>query len=158
MKAAAARKLIYAGIVTLALAAPLIAPGYRSQLSLLWVMITFALTWDLLGGQMGYNSFGNVLFVGVGMYACAVVQRDAGLGYYPGLFLGLGLGSLASIAVAAILGSGILGLRGHYFAIGTLGLGIAAGELAGGWNFIGGGGGMVPPLYPGAVGGRETGF
>jgi len=107
---------------------------------------------------MGYNSFGNVLFFGVGMYACVVVQRDLHLGYYSGLFLGMGLGAVLAVAVGALIGSGLLGLRGHYFAIGTLGIGIAAGELAGGWDFVGAGGGMVPPLYPGAVGGRETFF
>ncbi len=144
--------------VALAVALPLLAPAYQSQLAFLWVMIVLALTWDLLGGQMGYNSFGNIVFFGVGMYACAVVQRDAGLGYFAGLFLGMACGAALAVAAAAFLGAGILGLRGHYFAIATLGLGIAAGELASGWEFIGAGGGMVPPLFPGALGGRERFF
>lgn len=152
------RLLMYGGIIVLAFAAPTIAPDFRTQLAFLWVMIVFALTWDLMGGQMGYNSFGNIVFFGVGMYACAVIQRDANLGYYAGLFIGMGVGAALAVAIAALLGSGILGLRGHYFAIGTLGLGIAAGEIAGGWDYIGAGSGMVPPLYPGAVGGRETFF
>jgi branched-chain amino acid transport system permease protein len=154
----ARRMAVPALAVAFVLAAPFIAPAYRTQMALLWVMIVFALTWDLLGGQMGYNSFGNILFFGVGMYACTVVQRDWHLGYYGGLFVGMAVGAVLAVALAAAIGSGILGLRGHYFAIGTLGLGIAAGELAGGWDFIGGGGGLVPPLYPGAVGGRETFF
>lgn len=158
MSLGARRVIFYGIIVALALTAPLFAPGLRTQLSFLWVMIIFALTWDILGGQMGYNSFGNVVFVGVGMYVCAVFQRDSGLGYFPALFLGMGLGAAAAVAVAAVLGSGILGLRGHYFAIGTLGLGIAFGEFASGWDYIGAGSGLVPPLYPGAIGGRETFF
>ena len=76
-------------LLALALALPYLASAYRTQLSFLWVMIVFALTWDVLGGQTGYNSFGNVVFVGVGMYACAVTQRDFELGYFPELFLGL---------------------------------------------------------------------
>jgi branched-chain amino acid transport system permease protein len=107
---------------------------------------------------MGYNSFGNIVFFGVGMYACAIVQRDGGLAYFPGLFIGMACGAAIAVAAAALLGAGILGLRGHYFAIATLGLGVAAGELASGWEFIGAGGGMVPPLFPGAVGGRERFF
>src|SRR5207248_5244326 len=95
---------------------------------------------------------------GVGMYTCVVIQRDAHLGYYAALCLGMAAGAALAVALAAVLGSGILGLRGHYFAIGTLGLGITAGELASGWDFVGGGGGMVPPLFPGVVGGRETFF
>ena len=152
------RWILIAAALALAIAAPAIIPAWRTQLAFLWVMIVFSLTWDLLGGQMGYNSFGNIVFFGIGMYACAVVQRDAGLGYFAGLFLGMGCGGALAVAAAAFLGAGILGLRGHYFAIATLGLGIAAGELASGWEFIGAGGGMVPPLFPGALGGRERFF
>jgi branched-chain amino acid transport system permease protein len=148
----------YAVGVGVALALPWLAPDIRTQASFLWVMIIFALTWDLLGGQMGYNSFGNVVFIGVGMYACAMFQLHAGFSYYPGLFLGMGIGALFSLVLAVILGSGVLGLRGHYFAIATLGIGVAAGELASGWDYIGAGSGLVPPLYPGRVGGRETFF
>src|SRR5438270_410278 len=159
MKPRSARELaIPAVILAFGLLAPVLAPGYQTQMAFLWVMIVFALTWDLLGGQMGYNSFGNVLFFGIGMYACVVVQRDLHLGYYSALFLGMGVGAVLAVAVGAVIGSGLLGLRGHSFASGTLGIGIAAGELASGWDFVGGGGGMVPPLFPGAVGGRETFF
>ena len=145
-------------IGAVALVAPMLLPAFKTQLSFLWIMVCFALTWDIMGGQMGYNSFGNVLFLGVGMYLCAVVQRDAGLGYFPGLFVGLALGAILAVAVAAVLGSGILGLRGHYFAIGTLGLGIAAGEIASGWDYIGAGSGLVTPQYPGDVDTRKMLF
>jgi len=151
-------RFLIVALVALALAAPWIASAYRTQISFLWVMIIFALTWDILGGQMGYNSFGNVVFFGVGMYACAVIQRDAGLEYFPGLFLGMVVAAAVAVALAAVLGSGLLGLRGQYFAIATLGLGLAAGEFASGWDFIGAGSGMVTPLYPGEVGGRESFF
>lgn len=146
----------YAVLAAAALAAPWVLPEYRTQLSFLWLMIVFALTWDLLGGQMGYNSFGNVVFFGVGMYACAVIQRDSGLEYFPALFLGMGTGAVLATGVAALLGSGLLGLRGHYFAIATLGLGIAAGEFASGWDYIGAGSGLVTPIFPGDIGGRKA--
>lgn len=153
------RKLLpILAIGALALVAPYVLPDYRIQLALLWIMILFALTWDIMGGQMGYNSFGNILFFGIGMYVCAVVQRDAGLDYYPGLFAGLIAAAVLPVVVAMVLGSGLLGLRGHYFAIGTLGLGIAAGEIASGWDYIGAGSGMVTPLYPGEIGARQTFF
>ena len=139
-------------IALVALALPFVAPDYRAQIALLWVMVLFAMTWDILGGQTGYNSFGNVVFFGIGMYASAVVQRDSGLSYFVALFLGMGLGAVISVVVAAILGSLVLRMRGHYFAIATLGLGIAAAELAAGWEFIGAGSGMTTPLFPGAPG------
>ena len=38
------------------------------------MMVLMASTWDILGGQMGYNSLGNITFYGVGMYVSAIVQ------------------------------------------------------------------------------------
>jgi ABC-type branched-subunit amino acid transport system permease subunit len=52
----------YGGILVFGIVAPFIFPNYTFQLAMLWVMITFALTWDILGGQMGYNSLGNIFF------------------------------------------------------------------------------------------------
>ena len=146
-----ARPAAYVALLVLSLAAPLLLANYVTQLAFLWMMVLFALTWDLLGGQMGYNSFGNIVFFGIGAYACAVVQRDSGLGYAPGLIVGMLVAGVLAVAVAALLGAGILGLRGHYFAICTLGLGIAAGELAAGFDFIGAGSGMVTPVFPGEI-------
>jgi len=148
----------YLLLLFVSLAAPFVLPDYRTQLALLWVMVIFALTWDVMGGQMGYNSFGNILFFGVGMYACAVIQRDSGLSYFPALLLGIAAGGVIALLLALLIGNGLLGLRGHYFAIGTLGLGVAAGEIAGGWDYIGAGSGMTPPLFPTELTVRDTFF
>jgi branched-chain amino acid transport system permease protein len=150
--------ILAAAVGAFVLSAPFLVPALSTQLTFLWVMIVFALTWDIMGGQMGYNSFGNVLFFGVGMYACAVVQRDSSLGYFPALFVGLAASAAIATAVAAIIGAGLLGLRGQYFSIGTLGLGIAAGEIASSWEYVGAGGGMTVPLYPGDIEFRKTFF
>lgn len=150
--------LLCLAIVAAGLAAPLLFPAFTAQIAFLWVMVVLALTWDLLGGHAGYNSFGNILFFGIGVYACAVVQRDAGLPYFAGLFVGLGVGAVLAAVVALVLGLAILNLRGHYFAIATLGLGIAGGELAAGWEYVGAGSGMVPPLFPGNLAARGAFF
>lgn len=152
------KPLHYLALLILAIALPMLFPGFRTQLAFLWVMIVFALTWDVLGGQMGYNSFGNIIYFGIGMYVCAVIQRDSGLGYFPALLVGMGVGGAVALLTAIVIGSGLLGLRGHYFAIGTLGLGVAAGEIAGGWDYIGAGSGMTTPLFPGELGARELVF
>jgi branched-chain amino acid transport system permease protein len=151
-------RILAAAAGVIALVSPFLVPALSTQLTFLWVMIVFALTWDIMGGQMGYNSFGNVLFFGLGMYACAVVQRDSGLGYLPALLVGLAASAAIATVVATILGAGLLGLRGQYFAIGTLGLGIAAGEIASSWEYVGAGGGMTVPLYPGDIEFRKTFF
>ncbi len=169
--------VLYGAIGVAALAAPFLFPAFQIQLAFLWLMILFAMTWDIMGGQMGYNSFGNILYFGVGMYVSAVVQvglfydvaaytSAAGANiqsftssqFLWGMALGMPLAGLAAAALAVVLGTGMLGLRGHYFAIGTLGLGILAAELAGAWDYIGAGSGMVPPLFPDGLGSRSRFF
>ena len=58
--------------------------------------------------------------------------------------------------IAGVIGYGILGLRGHYFAICTLALGIAAGEIAGGIEIIGAGQGMTVPVWPKGFGNNAS--
>jgi branched-chain amino acid transport system permease protein len=152
-----ARFAVVCGVIAgVAVAAPWLFPHVVTQLAFLWLMVLFALTWDILGGQGGYNSFGNVVFFGLGMYACAVVQRDSGLGYYPALFAGMACGAAVSTLTAVVLGPAVLALRGPYFAIATLGLGVAAADLAAATEYVGAGSGMTPPLFPGdAVAGQR---
>jgi branched-chain amino acid transport system permease protein len=172
------RYALYGGILVASLMAPWMFPAYLNQLAFLWVMVVFAQTWDVGGGQMGYNSFGNIVFFGLGMYVTAVTQRNLHFDideyvhvagavetlapgeYLTGLFLGMGIGAVVAVAVAAVLGACILamGMRGQYFGICTLGLGVAAGELASGWEYVGGGSGMVTPVFPDALGERGAFF
>lgn len=158
MSTASKEWALYTALGLISLAVPWVFPAITTQMAFLWLMVLFALTWDILGGQMGYNSFGNIVFFGIGCYVCALVQRDAGLGYFPALFVGMGLSVIVAVVVAALLGPGVLGLRGHYFSIGTLGLGIAAADTASGWDYIGAASGIVPPLFPGDIGNRGKFF
>lgn len=154
-------------LILLGLFSPLVLPNYRVQLSELWIFMVFASTWNIQGGKMGYNSFGNIIFFGLGMYICASTQiayafdlaewTEAGgvktfvhsaSQYFSSLPLGLILAGLIPALIAGVLGSLLLGLRGHYFAIGTLGLGIAAGEFATSVQIWGGGMGMTVPVWP----------
>jgi len=160
--------IVYVLVLIAGIVAPLVFPSYVNQISVLWLMILFALTWDIVGGQMGYNSLGNIFFFGAGMYVSAVVQiaifTDVGAytsarggeqlvldygDYFLGLFAGIGSAAIACVLFAIVLGWIMLGLRGPYFAIGTLGVALAARELAGTWEWIGGGSGIAMPVYPG---------
>ena len=160
--------LLYGGILLTGVIAPLLFPSYTLQLALLWIMILFAQTWDLQGGQMGYNSLGNIFFFGAGMYLCALMQiglyydvaeYTSAFGavkvdftmaqYMTGLSLGVIVAGLVSIVLAVIFGQIMFGLRGPYFALGTLGVALAAAELIGTWDYVGGGGGISLPVYPG---------
>jgi branched-chain amino acid transport system permease protein len=72
--------------------------------------------------------------------------------FLTGLALGLPAAAVASASVAWLLGSLVLSMRGHYFAICTLGLGIAAGQVAAGIPWIGAGAGMLTPNPPAGLG------
>ena len=66
--------ILYAAILIFGVVAPFILPAFKVQLSILCILIVLALTWNIQGGEMGYNTFGNILFYGLGMYLCASVQ------------------------------------------------------------------------------------
>lgn len=157
----------YATVLSFIILLPFLLPDYRSSMSAMWVLIILALTWDMTGGQMGYNSLGNIVFYGAGMYVATIVAiglkydvgaytSAAGGGIYEftagDYFTGMGLGLLAAglfcAVFALILGRLLFGLRGPYFAIGTLGVAIAAGELVSNWDWVGGGQGISAPEYP----------
>ncbi len=160
--------ILYSLILAATFIAPFLFPNFGTQLATLWLMIIVSLTWDMTGGQMGYNSLGNIFFYGTGMYVAAVISiglvydvgdytNAAGGGiyeftdaqYFGGLLLGvIGAGIFCSIT-AVLIGYVTFGLRGPYFAIGTLGVAIAAGELVSNWDWVGGGQGIALPVYPG---------
>jgi len=158
---------------------PILFPNYTLSIAYLWMMILMASTWDLLGGQMGYNSLGNITFFGVGMYVSAIVQisffYEGGVGeytsamgsikpvftdyeYFAGLFWGVIAAGIASLVLCLIFSSFMFGLRGPYFAIGSLGLAIAAAELTITIDYVGGASGIQMPLFPGEIEFRSTFF
>lgn len=161
--------MMFGAVVVFGIIGPLLFPNYTFQIAVLWLMVLFAQTWDIMGGQMGYNSLGNIFFFGAGMYICAVTQvglftdvaaytsaTDQGNfkftadQYYIGVSLGLLFAAIGSAVLAVALGWIVFGLRGPYFAIGTLGIALAAGELIGAWQWVGGGGGISIPVFPGS--------
>ena len=56
---------------------------------------------------------------------------------------------IGAAALAVVAGWIVFGLRGPYFAIGTLGLAVAAGELVASWAWVGGASGISMPVFPG---------
>jgi branched-chain amino acid transport system permease protein len=128
---------------------------------------------------MGYNSLGNITFFGVGMYVSAIVQisffYDGGVGeytsamgsikpeftdneYFAGLFLGILAAGLVALVLSVLFSSFMFGLRGPYFAIGSLGLAIAAAEITITIDYVGGASGISMPLFPGDIEFRSTFF
>ena len=156
-------------LVLVGIASPFVFPAYTNQVAVLWLMIVFASTWDILGGQMGYNSLGNIFFFGAGMYTSAVVQiglfYDVGMytsgartthivftttQYFTGFALGTITGGVAAALLAVATSWIVFGLRGPYFAIGTLGVAVAGAELMASWEWVGAAAGISMPVFPGA--------
>jgi branched-chain amino acid transport system permease protein len=169
--------LLYLAIALSGVLGPILFPNYVQQMAVLWVMVLMASTWDITGGQMGYNSLGNITFFGVGMYVSAVIQvsmfYDIGLytasygaikpeftdeQYFTGLAMGIIVAGVVCVILARLLGTVVFGLRGPYFAIGTLGVAIAAGQIAGTIDTIGGGAGISMPFFPWDIHYRSTFF
>ena len=133
------------GVVILALIALVPFVGDQTALSL-WtyivLYIVLAQGWNFIGGFAGYAAFGNVAFFGIGAYAVAITLEHGSP-----FWLGLVIAGVVAALFAFLLGLPVLRLRGHYFAIATLGIAVALGELATSKN-IGGTGGEISLTPP----------
>ncbi len=106
---------------------------------------TVAQAWNILGGFTGYASFGNSAFYGLGTYGTAIAMAQLGLPFWAGLILGAAL----AVACAVLIGLPILRLRGHYFAIATLGLSATLAAIISNLDIAGRNIGLILPLTRG---------
>jgi branched-chain amino acid transport system permease protein len=109
-----------------------------------WMVAALALSWNFIGGIAGYPSFATAGFFGLGAYAVALAMLHGAA--FP---VALGAAAVLAGSTAAVLGLGILRLRGHYFAIATFGFAEALRELLTTLAFAGGGTGLNLPVFPG---------
>lgn len=142
-------------LATLALAAALLvlASGplwlnayWLRVLSTIFMYAVVAQGINLMAGYTGYPAFGNVVFFGLGGYATAVLMVKAGWSFGAAALAGTVLCPL----VALVVGPPLLRLKGHYFAIATLGLNEAVREVVLNLSDLTGGGmGLSLPIPPG---------
>ena len=108
----------------------------------IYMFAMMASAWNLIGGYTGYPDFGAAAFIGIGAYTTGILMLRAHLSFALALFAG----GILAIAAAVAMGSLLLRLRGHYFAVATLGFMIVLRQLAANWEITGGGSGMnLPP-------------
>jgi branched-chain amino acid transport system permease protein len=135
-----------AGAVTVAaaVAAPAVADDSALRtLAGVFMFATLASAWNIIGGFAGYASFGNVVFFGLGGYTVAILMVRAGWGFWPALPVAVAVGA----AYAAVVGLPVLRLRGHYFAIATLGVAEGTREVVLNLSHLtGGGAGITVPV------------
>lgn len=124
----------------------ILANNYILQVgTTLGMSVALCLSWNLVGGYMGYPSFATAAFFGLGAYVAAIAQSAD----MPAVAAWL-LAAMAGGVVALVLGVILLGLRGHYFAIGTIALVEVWREVATNWDSVTGGAvGINLPLFLG---------
>ncbi|MHB1405824.1 MAG: branched-chain amino acid ABC transporter permease [Desulfitobacteriaceae bacterium] len=80
---------------------------------MMWVGL--ALSWNMLGGYMGYISFGHGASFGVGAYVTGLFMSKLDMPFFAALIVA----GVATYIFAAVVGYPTLRLSGSYFAIGT---------------------------------------
>ncbi|MFQ3630447.1 branched-chain amino acid ABC transporter permease [Roseiflexus sp.] len=132
------------GIIVALAAVPLLNPG-TYVLSFLFTMFMYgalAGSWNIIGGYAGYLSFGHAAFFGVGAYTTALLLFY--FGWSPFLTMPLAGGTAALFA--ALVGYPCLRLRGPYFSLVTLILGLAMYSLVLNLPFTQGSTGLFLPF------------
>ncbi|HEY6999023.1 MAG TPA: branched-chain amino acid ABC transporter permease [Phototrophicaceae bacterium] len=109
------------------------------------ILATLAQSWNIIGGYTGYPSFGNSVFYGLGGYGVAIAMVQYGLPFPAGLAIGISL----AVGFAILLGLPVLRLRGHYFAIATLGLAEVMTAIVSNLEIAGRNVGLILPLVKG---------
>jgi branched-chain amino acid transport system permease protein len=115
---------------------PLWAGNYVIRLATITAMYSgLALSWNFIGGFTGYPSFSTAAFFGLGSYVGALSQ-NAGA---PMLIAWLAATLFVALFTAG-LGGIFLRLRGHYFAIGSIGIVEVTRLVIASWGSLTGGG------------------
>jgi branched-chain amino acid transport system permease protein len=127
-------------------AVPLLGNNYFSQqVTFVAMYCALALSWNIIGGYAGYPSFATAAFIGLGSYAGALLQ-NAG---WPMALAWTGA-TVITVAFAALLGAGILRMKGHYFAVGSISIVEVLRLITSSWSGLTGGGeGLNLPIFPG---------
>jgi len=134
-------------VLALAVAPVALSPFLIQFLINLFMLAALAESWNIIGGFTGYASFGNVAFFGIGAYTTGVLLTVL---EWP-FALALPAAGLTAMAFAALVGIPILRLKGHYFAIATLGVAETMREIVYNLKITGGGTGLTMPITKSAL-------
>jgi branched-chain amino acid transport system permease protein len=119
-------------------------PYPRDVMIRIFLYALLAQAWNILGGYCGQVSLGSAVFFGIGAYTSSVLSLRWGVSPWLGMVAGMGLAVLVSQAI----GYPCFRLRGHYFAIATIGIGEIVQTAAINWDTIGGARGIWLPIKP----------
>lgn len=112
---------------------------------MVFMYAALSLAWDLLGGHAHLFSFGQAAFFGMGAYASTVLYLRTGVSPW----LGMVLAGLMAGLLGLMIGYPTSRLRGHYFAIASLALGVITESFFTNWRYVGGAQGLSLPVVHG---------
>lgn len=107
-------------------------PYPRHVLIILLMYIALGQAWNILGGYSGQISLGNHIFFAVGAYTSTMLLLKGGVPPWLGVLPGIALAMIAAVFIGHIC----FDLRGHYFAIATLGLAEITYIIFLNWDFV----------------------
>lgn len=131
----------------------------REELFLVFMLVTLASSVNIIMGYTGYVSFGHIVFFGLGGYFAFYLMQQQGWHFLAALVAA----ALPSAAIAFLIGTAILRLRGAYFALATVGINEATRVVFNNWELFGGAVGMffnfsVYAQYGGVAAARDLGY
>ena len=113
------RRLLWpAVLLALVIAYPLVlSTPFEQRLGALVLLYAIAASsWNIVGGYAGQVSVGHVVFFGCGAYAAMGAYAHFGLSP----LVGLPVGIVLAVTIAAVVGVPTLRLSGHYFSMATI--------------------------------------
>lgn len=136
------------GALALLLPLTLLPNSYVMRvLTLVLLFAAMGQAWNLVTGFTYRVSLGHAAFFGIGAYTSTLLLINYGISPWIGMLAG---GIIASV-VSLLLSFPTLRLRGHYFALATLGFGEVARIVANSWGQLTGGPvGLSIPLLDGS--------
>jgi len=140
------RRLLWPSVaLALVIASPLLATPFQQRLGALVLLYAIAASaWNIIGGYAGQVSVGHVVFFGCGAYAAMGSYAHFGL---PPL-VGIPLGIVLAVAIAAIIGTPTLRLSGHYFSMATIAVAELVRLVVTNAEFLGAAVGLSGPTVP----------
>jgi len=141
------RRFLWPSVVlAVVIAYPLIftTPFQQRLGALVLLYAIIASAWNIVGGYAGQVSVGHVVFFGCGAYAAMGVYAHFGLSP----LVGIPVGVIASVLIAAVIGVPTLRLSGHYFSMATIAVSELVRLIVTNTTYLGAAVGLSGPTVP----------
>ena len=138
------RRALAALLLVAVVAFPLVLtrPFPRHVMIMIFLYGALATAWNILAGYCGQISLGHAVYFGIGAYTSTLLVRDAALTPWLGMLAGAAL----AVIVSQLIGYPCFRLRGHYFAIATIGFGEIVQTSVLNWDLVGAARGLFIPI------------